>query len=88
MNAVKESTDTNETQTEDGLTRLRPASPARFVTNRFLTLNFRYPVSQYIHIRCLKRPFTLKTLKELLSTYGAVIGDVWLDDIKAFYFIL
>uniref|UniRef100_A0A914EEF9 SAP domain-containing protein n=1 Tax=Acrobeloides nanus TaxID=290746 RepID=A0A914EEF9_9BILA len=75
INAAKESkdstTDQSENVTQDGLVRVRASSPAR------------YPVSNFIHIRCLKRPFTLKALKDLLSTCGTIVGDVWLDDIKS-----
>ncbi|KAI1711154.1 RNSP1-SAP18 binding (RSB) motif domain-containing protein [Ditylenchus destructor] len=61
-----------ENFTAQGLVRRRPASPAR------------NPVSKLIHIRQLKRPFTVKQLQTLLKNFGTIVEeDFWIDSIKS-----
>jgi len=56
----------------DGLTRVKASSPAR------------HPVSRWIHIRGLKRPFTQRSFVEMLMTYGKILEEeMWLDSIKS-----
>ncbi|VDO54455.1 unnamed protein product [Onchocerca flexuosa] len=58
--------------TVDGFVRERRVSPAR------------YPVNQVIMIRQLTRPYTVKQLQQLLSTYGTIVeGGFWIDNIKS-----
>ncbi|KAK6105154.1 SAP domain family protein [Brugia pahangi] len=58
--------------TVDGFVRERRVSPAR------------YPVNQVIMIRQLTRPYTVKQLQQLLSTFGTVVeGGFWIDNIKS-----
>ncbi|KAI1730753.1 RNSP1-SAP18 binding (RSB) motif domain-containing protein [Ditylenchus destructor] len=71
---IKEETTTEpaENLTAQGLVRRRPASPPR------------NPVSNLIHIRQLKRPFTLKQLQNLLKNFGTLVEeDFWIDSIKS-----
>uniref|UniRef100_A0A915EGE2 SAP domain-containing protein n=1 Tax=Ditylenchus dipsaci TaxID=166011 RepID=A0A915EGE2_9BILA len=61
-----------ENLTPEGLVRRRPASPAR------------NPLSQLIHVRGLKRPFTVKALQNLLGNFGKLVEDgFWIDSIKS-----
>ncbi|VDD95363.1 unnamed protein product [Enterobius vermicularis] len=56
---------------EDG-SKHRRVSPAR------------YPVSEYLLIRQLTRPFTVKQLKAMLGNYGALDEQgFWIDNIKS-----
>ncbi|VDK75427.1 unnamed protein product [Litomosoides sigmodontis] len=58
--------------TVDGFVRERRVSPAR------------YPVNQVIMIRQLTRPYTVKQLQLLLSTFGTIVeGGFWIDNIKS-----
>uniref|UniRef100_A0A0R3RZT5 SAP domain-containing protein n=1 Tax=Elaeophora elaphi TaxID=1147741 RepID=A0A0R3RZT5_9BILA len=58
--------------TVDGFVRERRVSPAR------------YPVNQVIMIRQLTRPYTVKQLQQLLSTFGTIVeGGFWIDNIKS-----
>ncbi|VDO84125.1 unnamed protein product [Soboliphyme baturini] len=44
----------------------------------------RYPVSNIIHVRCLTRPFTTRSLFELLGQFGAFSKEeFWIDGIKS-----
>lgn len=58
--------------TPEGFLRKKAVSPAR------------NPVTRWVHIRGLKRPFTHKSLINMLSTFGEVSeSNFWIDSIKS-----
>lgn len=74
--------------TPAGLTRVRELSPARYgqVAHPPSFATFRNPVSQYIHIIGLKRPYSNKQLQDLLLSFGEVLFDednFWIDKVKS-----
>lgn len=63
--------------TEDGFVRRREVSPAK------------NPESVFIHVRNLKRPFTLGSLQNVLKKFGEfdVEKEFWIDSIRSHCFV-
>ncbi|VDP13408.1 unnamed protein product [Soboliphyme baturini] len=58
--------------------------PVDFESSQRLPSPPRYPVSNIIHVRCLTRPFTTRSLHQLLAQFGTFSkDDFWMDGIKS-----